>query len=277
MIEKDNLKLSVRKQCELLSVNRSSVYHKKSTKKLTKDFQLKLHIKRIFLKYPFYGHRKIKQVLKREGIKVSNKKVLKLMNMLNLKAIRPRKNLSIPSKTFQKYPYLLKDLEINRINQVWETDITYLKVKGSYIYLVAIIDVFSRKVLSKQISNTMDKYFCIETLENAIIKYGKPEILNSDQGSQFTSNKFQKLLKDNNIKISMVSKGRATDNIFIERFWRSLKYEEIYLKDYNSMKECKQSVDNYFDFYNSERLHQSLQYATPDEIYFEKSNKEKVA
>lgn len=275
MIEKDNTKLSVRKQCELMSVNRSSVYYSKSEKKSQEDFEIKLHIKRLYHNHSFYGHRRIKIALEREGIKVNRKRVCRLMKELNLRAIYPKKNLSKPAAAFEKYPYLLKGLDVSRINQVWQTDITYLKVNGSNIYLVAIIDVYSRKVLSWSLSNTMDKFFCIETLENAINKFGKPEIFNSDQGSQFTSKKFQNILKKNNIKISMVSKGRATDNIYIERFWRSLKYEEIYLKEYCSLKECKKSVKKYFNFYNKERFHQSLEYATPDEIffkYFEKKN-----
>jgi putative transposase len=249
MIDENHKKLSVRKQCELMSVNRSSVYYSKSEKKASEDFEIKLQIKRIYFNYPFYGHRKIKKALEQEGIKINRKRVLKLMKELNLTAIFPKKNLSKPAATFEKYPYLLKDLEIKRINQVWQTDITYLKVNGSNVYLVGIIDAYSRKALSWNLSNTMDKYFCIETLENSINKYGKPEIFNSDQGSQFTSKKFQNVLKDNNIKISMVSKGRATDNIYIERLWRSLKYEEIYLKEYCTLTDCKKSVNRYFEFY----------------------------
>jgi len=215
--------------------------------------------------------------LKRQGELVNKKRVLRLMKELGLKPIYPKKNLSKASSEFQKYPYLLKNITIDRINQVWETDITYLKLNGRNIYLVAIIDVFSRRMLSFAISNSIDKNFCIETLSKALIKYGKPEIFNTDQGSQFTSNSFQGILKKHEIKISMVGKGRATDNIYIERLWRTLKYEEIYLKDYRTVKECRDSVKNYFDFYNRERFHQSLGYATPDEIYFRNLEKRKIA
>ena len=277
MLEKNNSGLSIRKQCNLLSVNRSSVYYKRSTIKKARNNDLKIKIKRIYLQVPFYGYRKIAQQLRCDGDKVGKNKVLKLKNELGLNTIYPKKNLSKASKKNQKYPYLLKGIKIKRINQVWETDITYLKLNGSHVYLVAIIDVFSRKVMSYSISNSMTKQFCIDTLESAILQYGKPDIFNTDQGAQFTSNAFLDRLRRNNIKISMVGKGRATDNIYIERLWRSLKYEEIYLKDYRDLSECKKSVKKYFEFYNQQRFHQSLNYLTPDEIFYGNSRNERVA
>ena len=277
MIEKDNPKISVRKQCSLLCVNRSSLYTKQSDSKLASDEKLKVMIRTIFQARPFFGHRKIKLQLGCEGEKVNRKRVLRLMNEMGIKAVYPKKNLSIPAARFVKYPYLLKGLEINRINQVWETDITYLKLNGSNIYLVAVIDVFSRKVLSWRVSNTMSKQFCLDVLTEAIMIFGSPEIFNTDQGSQFTSKQFQDILHENEIKISMVGKGRATDNIYIERLWRSLKYEEIYLSEYNSVKECKLSIKKYFEFYNEKRFHQSLEYKTPDEVYYEFHNQKKTA
>lgn len=277
MVEKDNSKISVRHQCRLLNVNRSSLYTKQSETKLESDEKLKVMIRTIFQSKPFFGHRRIKLELCSEGTRVNRKRVLRLMNAMGLKTVYPKKNLSIPSTSFKKYPYLLKGLEINRINQVWETDITYLKLNGSNIYLVAVIDVFSRKVLSWRVSNTMSKQFCLDVLTEAIMIFGSPEIFNTDQGSQFTSKKFQDTLQENDIKISMVGKGRATDNIYIERLWRSLKYEEIYLREYISVKECKLSIKKYFEFYNEKRFHQSLKYKTPNEVYYEFDNQKKTA
>lgn len=216
-------------------------------------------------RHPFYGYRKIAKELKNKGI--TEKQVRRLMKKKGLKAIYPCSNLSISRKEHKKYPYLLKKKNICFPNQVWATDITYIKLDGSYVYLVAIIDIFSRKVLSWSLSNTLDSQFCVECLESAIFKYGIPAIFNSDQGSQFTSEIFTDVLKSHKIQISMDGKGRALDNIYIERLWRTLKYEEIYLNSYESMKELKEAVKKYFRFYNSERFHQSLNYSTPDEIY----------
>jgi len=277
MIEKDHTDISVRRQCKLLGVNRSSLYVKQSKSKLISDEKLKVMIRTIFQQKPFFGHRRVTKQLVRNGQNVNRKRVLRLMNEMGLKTIYPKKNLSKPAASFEKYPYLLRGLSIDRINQVWETDITYLKLNGSNVYLIAVIDVFSRKVLSWRISNSMSKQFCIDALNEAIMVFGAPEIFNTDQGSQFTSKKFQDILIKNGIKISMVGKGRATDNIYIERLWRSLKYEEIYLREYCSLKECKLSIKRYFEFYNEDRFHQSLKYKTPNEIYNEYSNQKKIA
>lgn len=189
------------------------------------------------------------------------------MKKLGLRAVTRKRNTSKPNKKHKKYPYLLRGLRITRPNQVWATDITYVHLSGGHVYLVAVIDLYSRKVLSWRLSNTMTTKFCIEAVEEAIERYGIPDIFNSDQGSQFTSEDFTDLLEKHNIRISMDGKGRALDNIFVERLWRSLKYEEIYINDYKNMKEAQKAIDNYFHFYNKERFHQSLGYDTPDEIY----------
>lgn len=257
----------MRHQCEILGVNRSGLYYKK----VEADQILKEEILAIYVHKPFYGYRRMTVELRRNfGKKINKKRVLRIMQKLGLHAIYPKPDLSKAVQGHKKYPYLLKGLKIERVNQVWETDITYIKVKGSNIYLVAIIDVYSRKILSFRLSNTMDKSFCIAALNEALLKYGSPEIFNSDQGSQFTSNEFLEILeKRKDIKISMDSKGRALDNIYIERVWRSLKYENIYLNDYKDMKECKEGIKKYFEFYNGQRWHQSINYRTPNEVYFE--------
>ncbi len=216
-------------------------------------------------KHPFYGYRRMACALK--DMKVTRKQVRRIMKRAGLKALFPGKNLSKPSKHHKKYPYLLRDKKIWIANHVWATDVTYLKVNGSHVYLVAIIDLFSRKVLSWRISNTMDVGFCIDALEEALTVHGTPGIFNTDQGSQFTSEAFVSVLEAKGIQISMDGVNRALDNIYIERTWRSLKYEEIYLNSYESLVELKTAVDKYFNFFNQERFHQSLEYATPDEVY----------
>ena len=253
------------KQCKILNINQSVIYYK-SNAKLEKDIDRIKWIKAEYILHPFYGYRKIYQALKTKEI--TEKQTRRIMAKIGLKAITPKQNLSISNKLHKKYPYLLKNKVINFPNQVWATDITYIKVGQSTVYLVAIIDLFSRKILSWRLSNTMDVSFCLEVLEESIERYGIPAIFNSDQGSQFTSEIFTQKLKSYNIDISMDGKGRALDNIYIERFWRSLKYEDIYLNDYQDMKELKEGLVKYFEFYNTERFHQSLDYETPDEIYY---------
>lgn len=216
---------------------------------------------------PFYGYRKIARALQNNMEDVTRKQVRRIMRKMGLRAIYPKKNLSKPGRGHKIYPYLLRNKVIALPNQVWATDVTYLKLNGSHVYLVAVLDLYSRKVLSWRISNTMDTQFCIDALEEAIALYGVPAIFNTDQGSQFSSFAFTKVLLDHGIRISMDGKGRALDNIYVERLWRTLKYEEIYLHNYQDLKELKTAVNRYFDFYNSERFHQSLDYATPDEMY----------
>jgi putative transposase len=229
---------------------------------------LKGYVTQEYMTHPFYGYRRITTALKRKGLDVTQKKVRIAMGEMNIKAIYPKPNLSNPGKGHRIYKYLLRGLTIDHANQVWATDITYIKVNGSFVYLTAVIDLFSRKVLTYRISNTLDAGFCVDALLEAFDKYGKPEIFNTDQGSQFTSEEFTGELKKRDIRISMDGKGRALDNVYVERLWRSVKYENIYLNDYKDLKELKGGVKCYFEFFNTERYHQSLEYATPDEVYF---------
>jgi putative transposase len=266
MIEREHEVISIKRQCDLLGFARSTYYYKP-----VKDEEDELYKRLIFEEYrksPFFGYRKITQALQKKGHVINRKRVLRLMREMGIQAIYPKPNLSKAASDHKKYPYLLRGLVIDHPDQVWATDITYIRLNGGFIYLAAIIDLYSRKVLSWKISNTMDVSFCLDTLEEAFIKYGKPEIFNSDQGSQFTSIDFIKELENKKIRISMDGKGRAADNIYIERLWRSLKYEDIYIKEYETIAECTLGIRKYFEFYNTERFHQSLSYKTPDEIYF---------
>lgn len=269
LIEKQNNKLSIRRQCELLSVNRSSLYY--ISKEFNTDNSLNNIISTLHHKFPFYGHRRVCKYLNdRLGIDVNIKKVIRIRKDLNIRTIYPAPNTSKPKKMHKKYPYLLQNLKIEKKNQVFSTDITYIRVKNKgWIYLVAVIDWYSRYILSYEISISMENDFCIEALKKAL-SIGKPEIFNTDQGSQFTSNEFLKVLETEKIKISMDSKGRALDNIICERFWRSTKYEDVYLNEYNTVQEARVAIDDYIKFYNKERIHQSLDYYTPEEVYFQK-------
>jgi len=229
---------------------------------------LKYEIKQEYIQHPFYGYRKIFKALNDKELPVTEKQIRRLMKEMGLQAIYPKPKLSKPGKGHKIYPYLLRDMEVEYINQVWATDITYLKLNGAFVYLVAVIDLFSRKVLAWKLSNTADASFCIEALQEAIDIYGTPEIFNTDQGSQFTSDNFISKLNEYSIQVSMDGKGRALDNVYIERLWRSLKYENIFLYEYRNLKELKGGVKLYFEFYNTERYHQSLNYQTPDTVYF---------
>lgn len=229
-------------------------------------------IDEIYTKYPFYGHRRIKPELKDEyGIEIGKKKIIALMKKMGLAAIYPRKkiNLSKPDKNHQKFPYLLKDAPILHPNHIWGTDITYIRLKNSFVYLSAIIDWFSRYVISWKLSPTLENNFCVEALKEAL-KINLPDIHNSDQGVQFTSSDYIKILQNNKIKISMDGRGRCMDNIFTERLWRTVKYENVYLNDYLNFDEAKTGLSDYFKFYNEKRRHQSLNYKTPADIYFKK-------
>lgn len=262
----------------MLNISRSAYYYNKRSSKENQEVEILKEIKKELALRPFYGYRKIAIALRNMG--VTRKQVRRIMRKAGLQAIYPKKRLSIPVKWHKKYPYLLRNKKISFPNQVWATDITYIKLFRSHVYLAAVVDLYSRKVLSWKLSNTLDTEFCIAALEEAIGTYGKPAIFNTDQGSQFTSEAFTKKLEENKIRISMDGKGRALDNIYVERLWRSLKYEEIYLNEYGSMKELKLAVKKYFNFYNVERFHQSHDYETPDEIYYSAFNdsiKEKIA
>jgi len=268
MINPDN-ELTISRQCQLLGLSRSSFYSQNKAVS-QQELDLMLAIDKIHLALPFYGARKIQVELNNRGFSIGRGKVRRLMRKMGLEAIYRKPKTSIPKSGDHIYPYLLKDLQIERVNQVWATDITYLPMAKGFAYLVAIIDLYSRKVMSWRLSNTMDASFCIEALEDAIQRFGPPEIFNTDQGSQFTSDSFTSVLKAHGVKISMDGKGRWVDNVFIERLWRSVKYEEVYLKAYQTMQEARQSLRSYFIFYNQSRFHQTLDYQTPDMVYFGK-------
>jgi putative transposase len=262
-------RLAITHQCQLLSISRSSAYYQAKPQS-SEELSLMRHLDALHLQYPFYGARRLRDALLDEhGLIVNRKRVRRLMRLMNIHAVYPgNKGTSKPNKAHRIYPYLLRDIEINRSNQVWCTDITYLPMARGFAYLVAIMDWHSRKVLSWRVSNVMDTDFCIEALNEAIDRYGTPEIFNSDQGAQFTSKAFTDVLKQHDIRISMDGKGRWVDNVFIERLWRSVKYEEVYLHAYDSLTEARKGLKKYFQFYNSKRKHQTLK-ARPDERYYD--------
>jgi putative transposase len=241
------------------------------------DLELMRKIDECHLERPFYGSRRLKDWLELLGYAVSRKKVQRLMREMGLTALYPKRNLSKRNQAHKVYPYLLKGLVIDRPNQVWAADVTYLPMAKGFLYLVAIIDWYSRKVLAWELSNSMDTSFCVDALETALRKYGKPEIFNTDQGSQFTSEAFTSVLKENDIRISMDGKGRWVDNVFVERLWRSLKYEEVYLKGYANVTEARKSISAYLDFFNRDRRHQSLDRRTPDQVYYESAGQRRAA
>ena len=260
--------LPVTRQCELLDLPRSTFYH---VPKPVSDEELALMalMDRCHLKHPFHGSRRIRDWLEDQGLRVNRKKVQRLMRTMGLTAQYPKRNLSLANKAHKVYPYLLRNLVIDRSNQVWATDITFIPMARGFVYLVAIIDWYSRKVLSWRVSNTLDASFCVDALEEAWEQYGTPEIFNTDQGSQFTSVDFTGVLKREGIQISTDGKGRWIDNVFVERLWRSVKYEEVYLRAYDSITGARASLGRYFKFYNTERRHQSLDRRTPESVYYE--------
>ena len=257
-------------QCQLLKVTRSVVYEQK--KRLQKDVNeselvLLQLLDEAYTRHPFYGSRRMKLFLKDCGYTVNRKRVQRLMQQLGLAGMAPGPTTSKPHPQHTVYPYLLRGVDIIRPNQVWSADITYIRLPRGFVYLVAIIDWYSRKVLAWRLSNTLDAGFCVDCLEEAIKNYGLPEIFNSDQGSQFTSASFTGVLIENGITISMDGRGRALDNIFVDRLWRTVKYEEIYLQKYDSIQSLLMGLTQYFLFYNEKRWHQSLAYQTPDIVY----------
>ena len=258
--------MPITRQCRLLELSRSSVYYQ-GVPLPEGDLALMRRIDEIHLKLPFYGSRRIRDQLQREGYKVNRKKVRRLMHLMGISALYPKRRTSLPDRGHKIYPYLLRDLTIECPNQVWCADICYIPMARGFLYLVAIMDWASRKVLSWRISNTMDTEFCVDALEEALGHYGTPEIFNTDQGAQFTSDAFTTVLKDAGVRISMDGKGRWIDNVFIERLWRSLKYEEVYLKAYETVAEAIRGIGDYFDLYNEERPHQALARLTPNEVY----------
>jgi len=266
VVDRSHPPLSMVRQCRLLDISRSGLYYR--PKGISgEDLTLMKLIDRQYLSTPFYGARKIAACLKSQSHLVNRKRVRRLMCLMGLKAIYRRLRTSKPAPGHKIYPYLLGGMKITRPNQVWAADITYIPMARGFLYLVAIIDWYSRYVLSWKLSNTLDAGFCVEALEEAL-KKGKPDIFNTDQGSQFTGEAFTGLLKQHGIRISMDGKGSYNDNLFIERLWRSVKYEEVYLKAYQDGREARIGLGNYFRFYNIERPHQSHGYRTPAEVYY---------
>ena len=267
MVDSDHQNLSLLRQCRLLKLNRSTVYYKKRPIK-TIDLELMKLIDKQYLKTPSWGSRSMRNHLRRQGYKVNRKRVQRLMRLMGLEAIYPKPKTSRSHPDHKVYPYLLRNLKIDRPNQVWSADITYIPMARGFMYLVAVMDWHSRKVLSWRISNTLDADFCIEALEEAIQRFEKPEIFNTDQGAQFTSKAFTDLLKDNDVNISMDGRGRVQDNIFIERLWWSIKYQYLYLWSFDNGAQLRQGLGRWFQLYNQERSHQALDNLTPDEVYY---------
>lgn len=278
MIDSKDPNLSVDRQCELIGLNRSTFYYQ-SQRNDSYNQLLMQRIDEEYTRHPFYGIRRITHVLKRQGYAVNHKRIARLMRRMGLEAIYPKPKLSKASEMHPKYPYLLKGLKIVYPDQVWSSDITYIRTRHGFVYLAAVIDWFSRYVLSFEISTSLDADFCVKTLKNAL-EIAKPEIFNTDQGAQFTSDEFTGCLADANIRISMDGRGRALDNIFVERLWRSVKYENVYLNDYETVTAVMRGIKQYFAFYNCERPHQSLGYETPIEVYLKEQkfiNQENIA
>lgn len=268
LVDGEHPVLSLRQQCLLLGIGRTSIYYTPQTSDHNK--QLMDRIDELFTEDLTRGTRRLSAVLRiRFGLEVGRDKVRSLMRRMGLAAICPKKDLSRPNRSHKKHPYLLRDLKIARGNQVWSTDITYIRLRGGFVYLCAIIDWYSRCVLSWRVSTTMESDFCIKTLKEALARWGHPEIFNSDQGSQFTCEDFTGVLKDHRIRISMDGRGRALDNVFVERLWRTVKYEDVYLKDYQTLPACRKGLEEFFDRYNHRREHSSLEYRTPMDFYLE--------
>jgi putative transposase len=266
MVERVNPVLPVSQQCQLLAVSRSAVYRKPAEVNAA-DLAMMALIDRQYLARPYYGSRRMAAWLATQGHVVNRKRVRRLMRLLGLVAIYPRPNTSKPAAAHKIYPYLLGGIAIERVNQVWCSDVTYIPMAKGFLYLVVIMDWVSRTVLAWRLSNTLGADFCVDALEEALARYGRPEIFNTDQGSQFTSDDFTGTLKRHGVMISMDGKGRCMDNIFIERLWRSLKYEEVYLHAYASVASATTGIGGWLSFYNEERLHQSHGYRTPRAVY----------
>jgi putative transposase len=265
MIEPEHAQLSIGRQCELLGLARSSYYYE-PVEEREENLVLMRLLDEQYTRTPFYGTRKMTAWLKTLGYEVNRKRVTRLLRTMGLEAVVPKPRLSIPGEEQPRYPYLLRGLSIERSNQVWSTDITYIRLQRGFLYLVAILDWFSRYVLSWEVSVTLDTSFCLEALERAL-QVATPEIFNTDQGVQFMSHDFTRRLEAAHIRISRDGRGRAFDNIFVERLWRTVKYEEVYIKDYDSVATATRNLKEYFEFYNQQRLHQALGYQTPAHVY----------
>jgi putative transposase len=270
MLERESSELSLAIQTDLLSISRASLYYEPVGPSV-QEIAIKRRMDEIYTKYPFYGSRRMTAVLCREGLGISRPTVQQYMREMDIAGIAPGPNTSRPCPEHKIYPYLLRGLKIERPNQVWGIDITYIRLRAGWMYLVAILDWFSRYVIAWELDQTLEMPFVLLAVDRAIAN-GQPEILNSDQGVHFTSPQYVQKLLDAQIRVSMDGRGRAMDNIFTERLWRSIKYEEIYLHDYDSPREARQGIERYLDFYNFERPHQALVYRTPKEVHFQTRN-----
>ncbi|MFQ5330410.1 MAG: IS3 family transposase [Thermodesulfobacteriota bacterium] len=271
MIEHMGKDLSVRRKCELLDVGRSRIYYKKKPPKES-DAEIMNVMRDVYQRHPFFGYRRMHAVLKRQGFVVNRKRTQRLMSIAGLKSIYPKKRTTTKNSLHKTYPFLLPSKDISRSNVAWAVDITYIKTRRGFVYLVCLIDIFSRRVMGWSLSITLDTAFCMEALESAL-NSAKPEVINSDQGCQFTSSQWTEKLQNEGIEISMDGKGRWADNIYIERFWRSLKYESVFLHSFETVAEAKSAIASYIEFYNDERPHQSLGYKTPNCVYKENQKK----
>jgi len=276
MIEPDHQVLSIRKQCELIRLPRSS-YYREPMPESRENLELMRLIDEEYTRHPFYGSRKIRSWLNKQGYKVNRKRVQRLMQLMGLRSIAPQKRTSTPGEGHPVYPYLLGGLSIDHANHVWCSDITYIRLRRGFVYLTVVMDWHSRYVLSWEVSVTMDDSFCVSALERALRRHGCPEIFNTDQGAQYTGGAFTGVLKEHGIRISMDGKGRAMDNIMVERLWRTLKYEDIYIKDYETVEQLVVGLRDYFHFYNTERSHQGLGGCCPAEVYCSSSSFKRAA
>lgn len=266
-MERDNKTISIKRQCELLGISRAGLYYKPKHEAVT-DHELRWLIDEEYTRHPFYGQRRMQVFLNGSKHPAGRVRIRRLMAEMGLVALCPKRNLSHPGKNAKKYPYLLRDYVITRTMEVWSIDITYIRLAHGYAYLTAIIDWHSRYVVAWELSNTLDSWFCVEAAKRAL-STGTPDIFNMDQGSQFTSEAFLKVFEGTGVQISMDGKGRALDNIFIERLWRTVKYEEVYPGQYRDMKQAREKLTEYFKYYNSGRPHQSLGYRTPEEVHLD--------
>lgn len=267
MIESSYPEISIRRQCELIGLSRSTFYHQPAMESPRNMLLMRL-IDKQYTKTPFYGYPRMTEYLRRSGYPVNWKRIRRLMRLMGIQAVYPKPRTTVATKDHQVFPYLLRGLAITHVNQVWSTDITYLPMHRGFMYLVAVMDWFSRYVIAWQLSNTLDGAFCLATLKQALA-FAKPEIFNTDQGSQFTAHNFTTCLQDAGVRVSMDGRGRALDNVFVERLWRTVKYEDIYLKEYTTVQALTAGLQSYFGFYNTERPHQSLEYRTPAEVHFD--------
>ena len=276
MIEMDQPRLSISRQCELLGLSRAS-YYRTPGMETEKNQELMRLVDEGYTRHPFLGSRGMKRYLRRQGHKVNRKRVQRLMRLMGLVSIAPRKRTTVPAPGHKIYRYLLRGLDIHRPGQVWCSDLTYIRLNRGFVFLTAVMDWHSRYVLSWEVSVTMDEGFCVSSLERALRQHPHPEIFNTDQGSQYTGAAFTGVLKDHKVKISMDGKGRATDNIMVERLWRTVKYEDVYLKDYETVEDLIAGLRTYFRYYNYERSHQSLGDKTPAEIYWGRESLKRAA